>query len=578
MADFVPLFQETADSIRLRLDADANAGLEDNDPTRIDTREGTFYYDITEAIVLELTRVWDALSTEVPSAAFPTHAWGEYLDDHAETFSLTRKEAAHGLGAITISGAAGLLVGQGTTFATNPATADAEPIEFETTASLVLSAALATPAAPARSATSSGGFTAGNYYYFIAARSAFGETLPSPASSVLSVTTNQKVNVSWASVAGASSYAIYRSVTNVAADASLVGTSVSENFVDQGTTSQDIQPNSVEGSAGGTVNVQAVDAGIAGNVSADSIVNATNASPEIYSATNENATNGGAEVESDEELRARILLEYTSQGAGAVADYKRWALAYSGVGKAYVEPVWGGGGTVLVVINDATGAAVQDYGTVADGNIVLGLQTKLDPTRLSYGTAVVSSLTVTDSTKAWVVNQWVGKAVVIGSKYASIVTNTTTALTVDAWYTVGTNAATSAPSSGSYSVGVAPNSGGGLGLAPIGAAVTVATATPVAVDISATVTLKSGYTVETEQAAIESALDRYFAALECGDSVLYKRIQGAFFESPGIANLGSLFLNVPAQSIVDAVTDIDIDAGASPELGKRGTVTLSIGS
>ena len=81
MADFIPLFQETADSIRLRLDADANAGLEANDPTRIDTREGTFYYDITEAIVLELSRVWDALGTEIPSAAFPTHAWGEYLDD-----------------------------------------------------------------------------------------------------------------------------------------------------------------------------------------------------------------------------------------------------------------------------------------------------------------------------------------------------------------------------------------------------------------------------------------------------------------------------------------------------------------
>lgn len=579
MADFLSLFQETADTIRARLDADANAGLDANDPDRIDVREGTFYYDITQSIVLELARIWDALGTEVPSAAFPTHAWGEYLDDHAETFGLVRKEATSATGNIRISGAEGVLVGLGSVFATDPATADAAPIEFETTESLTLSAEIDAPAvAPGVSAASGGSFaTAGTYYYFVAASSEFGETLPSDPSDDVAVTVGQQVNVTWAEVAGASSYSVYRGTTTDPNDAVLVGTSLTESFTDPGNTTFTTAPNTVNQSAGGNVPVRAVEPGITGNVSAGAVANSADSDPNIYAVTNDEPTSGGAEVESDEELRARILAEYTSQGAGTVADYKRWALAYPGIGKAHVEPTWNGGGTVLVVVNDSENNAVQDEGTVENGNLVLGLQTQLDPVRLDSGTGTVSSLTVTDATKSWTEDQWVGRSVSFGTKYGVVTSNTATVLTVAEWLLTTTGASTSAPSSGAYNIGVVGTSTG-LGLAPIGAAVTVKTATAVTVNLSASVVLKSGFTVETEQAAIESALDRYFAALQAGDDVVYRRMQSAFFESPGIADVGSLYVNVPAKSITNGTTDVSIALGSSPEIAKRGTVTLSVTS
>ena len=68
--DFTPVYQEDAASIRARLDADANAGFALDDPSWMDTREGTFYYDVTQVAVLEFARIWDALSVEVPAAAF----------------------------------------------------------------------------------------------------------------------------------------------------------------------------------------------------------------------------------------------------------------------------------------------------------------------------------------------------------------------------------------------------------------------------------------------------------------------------------------------------------------------------
>lgn len=580
MADFIPLFQETAATIRARIDADANAGLEADDPDRIDTREGTFYYDITQSVVLELARVWDALGTEVPSAALPTHSWGDYLDDHAETFGLTRKEATQATGRLRISAAAGVLVGQGSLFATDPATADADPIEFETTESLTVGAALDAPLAPSGSATSGGNFVdSGDYYYFVAAASEFGETDPSEASALVSVAAGQEVALTWTSVPGASSYVVYRGTTVDATEAIKVGTSLTTGFTDVGISVYTDAPKTQNESAGGNVPVRAVEPGVAGNVSANSIVNVVNADPNIYVVTNDEATSGGAEVESDEALRARILSEYTSQGAGTAADYQRWALAHPGIGKAAVEPVWDGGGTVLVVVNDSENNAVQDYGTVENGNLVLALQEELDPVRLDTGTGTVSSTTVTDATKSWTADQWVGKSIVVSSKYGIITTNDEETVTVDVWRLLTTGATTTAPSSGAYTIGVAAT-GGGLGLAPIGAAVTVKTATPVVVDVAASIVLKTGYSAVTEQAAIESAIRRYFAELAAGENAVFKRIQSAFFESPGVGDVSALYLNVPSQSITNSTEDVNIDIGfeSSPEIAQFGTLTLSVSS
>lgn len=575
MADFVPLFQETNDTIRARMDADANAGLTTSDPDWLDTREGSFFYDLTESVVLELSRIWDALSTEVPAAAFPTHAWGEYLDDHAETFNLTRKAATQSTGTVTISGAAGATISAGTVFATVSTSPDLDPVEFSTTGSVTLSSALAAPTGVSGTASGTGGsIPAGSYYYFVTASSAFGETTPSTASSVVAVTSGQQVTVSWTAVTGAVSYFVYRASSATATSATLLGTASATTFVDAGaSTSTAVAPTVNKSAGASSVTVQAVEPAKAGNVAANAITDVVTDNSNIYAVTNPLATAGGTDVETDDALRERILLEYNSQGAGTQADYRRWALSYTGVGNATVVPTWNGTGTVLVVVMDSSNQPVQSTGTVDSGNIVLGLQTQLDPTRLDSGTSTsVTSTTLVDSTKAWTTDQWKNCVVISGTSYGTygVVTgNTSTTLTVSSWKTVGTNAAASTPSTGAYIIGSSTSLSGGLGLAPIGAAVTVKTPTVVTVPIWATVTVKPGYSVSTETASLTSALQDYFATLGVGDDVIYRQVLAAILRSEGIADVKSLYVKTSTSTTDATITD-------NLEIAALGDITVSL--
>lgn len=285
LMDFLPLFQESIETVRGRMDADANAGLTSSDPLWVDTREGTFYWDVTQVSALEIVRLWDALSVEVPAAAFPIFAWGEYLDNHAATFDLERKPAVPATGLVTFTGTDGTLIATGTVVSTEPADPDADPIEFSTTAP--------------------------------------------------------------ATVAG--------------------GTAV--------------------------VAVQAEVSGAVGNVSAGAIVNVDSPAPTLTGVANTDGTAGGTDVESDEALRERILLEFAGTGDGNINDYKRWALSRPGVGRVFVNPVWAGPGTVQVVVMTETGDPVAT-------GVVTDVQDYIDPTSGTADGVAPPGVTVTVQTPA----------------------------------------------------------------------------------------------------------------------------------------------------------------------------------
>ena len=110
----------------------------------------------------------------------------------------------------------------------------------------------------------------------------------------------------------------------------------------------------------GTVRVQitAVEPGIKGNVPANTVTLMMTPIKGITSVTNEAAITGGTEVESDDELRNRIMeIDAASEASfvGSDGDYKRWAEEVPGVGTALVMPEWAGPGTVKVVVIDANG-------------------------------------------------------------------------------------------------------------------------------------------------------------------------------------------------------------------------------
>jgi uncharacterized phage protein gp47/JayE len=379
--DFFPLFQESIETIRARLDADINAGLDPNDPAFLDTTEGGLWYDLSQTVALEQERQWDALGSEVPAALFPVFAWGEYLDEHGVTINLERKDAVAATGMLTFTGAVGTLIATGVQMGTLQTDPDADPITFRTSASA---------------------------------------TIP----------------------------------------------------------------------AGGSVDVpiEAVEAGSAGNVASATITVLLSPVAGVSAITNIDATTGGADVETDDAYRVRILLEYANpSGGGTVADYQRWALAYAPVGFATVDSLWNGAGTVRVVITDVNNSPVS-------AAVISGLQNLLDPV-----------------------------------------------------------------------------AGQGQGLAPIGATVTVATPALVPINVSATVAMNAGYTLDgaggtvAVRGGIEEAIRAYIDKLKPGDDVVRERVASQFFQVEGVYDVTNVMLNGAASNVTLT----------SMQVARTGTVTLA---
>lgn len=102
------------------------------------------------------------------------------------------------------------------------------------------------------------------------------------------------------------------------------------------------------------VPVQAVTAGIGGNVLAGEISVVPSSIPGIMKVTNKDALHGGYDEETDASLLARYLLHVRTPGTtGNAMHYLEWALSVPGVGSAKVIPTWAGPNTVKVIIVDA---------------------------------------------------------------------------------------------------------------------------------------------------------------------------------------------------------------------------------
>lgn len=112
-----------------------------------------------------------------------------------------------------------------------------------------------------------------------------------------------------------------------------------------------------------------------------------------------------------------------------------------------------------------------------------------------------------------------------------------------------------------------PNSDGlGNGIAPIGAKVTVTTATDQTVNISATITLISGYNIATVKALIEDALENYFSAVAFEkDAVYYIDVASVVLNTEGVATVSSLTIN-------GGTANIPL---TGEQIAKLGTVTIT---
>ena len=130
-----------------------------------------------------------------------------------------------------------------------------------------------------------------------------------------------------------------------------------------------------------------------------------------------------------------------------------------------------------------------------------------------------------------------------------------------------------------------PNQGLGLGMAPIGAQVTVVAPTELTVNVSATVTLASGYEIGQVQQPIEDAIEAYLLTVRQAwadntstTSVVYTadvylaRVTAAIVGVTGVANATNVQLNGGTADLILT------ESGTTQQVPVLGTVSLSAGT
>ncbi|MDU4596434.1 baseplate J/gp47 family protein [Clostridium botulinum] len=119
--------------------------------------------------------------------------------------------------------------------------------------------------------------------------------------------------------------------------------------------------------------VQAVDIGKQYNIPSNTIVELPISIPGVLGITNEESVQGGADKETNDEYRKRILQRVQNPpSSGNKSDYERWAKEIDGVKGVKPIPLWDGPGTVKIII-------YGDNGTALDNKIIQNVKTYIDP-------------------------------------------------------------------------------------------------------------------------------------------------------------------------------------------------------
>lgn len=100
-------------------------------PEDLDKSEGGYVYDLTRPTAIEVARMKEFEMVEALKLIWPRFAEGIYLDYHAETRGLERKEAINAAGKLHIEGKIGTLIPEGTIFTTESINNEPEK-EYET--------------------------------------------------------------------------------------------------------------------------------------------------------------------------------------------------------------------------------------------------------------------------------------------------------------------------------------------------------------------------------------------------------------------------------------------------------------
>lgn len=305
--------------------------------------------------------------------------------------------------------------------------------------------------------------------------------------------------------------------------------------------------------------VRARVAGVAGNVSADSITLLM--SPilgVVVTVTNPDATHGGEEAETDEQLRKRVLDSFRLRaGGGTISDYMQWAGEFPGVGRVTVVALGRGPGTVVVIVSTADGGPVSD-------DVRIGLQNHLDPP--AFTATLVSGFTLPVATI-----QVTGESGVARPAGLLRLGDQVVAYTAK----VGDTFTGCTGGVGVFSAGAqVVQSGRGAGRAPVGHHVIVLSAAVLNVAVVAVVEHESGYSLaggpgsSATREQIELAVDEYVRSVLPGGEVVRSQVSARIVTVEGVHDVSGLTINGVAGDLA-----VPADPPKSPVLTRPLTLT-----
>lgn len=242
----------------------------------------------------------------------------------------------------------------------------------------------------------------------------------------------------------------------------------------------------------------------------------------------------GENEATDDEIRLAYIEFVTSAVSdGNVAQYKRWCSTYEGIGKSKIFPLWNGDNTVKVSILTSSNRAID---TSEDGNLVDKFQEYLDPIQEIFIGDGITKTYILERKPYTISEVIVGETALSSSDYDY---NTMT-------FTLTLNVV---PES-SEPVKIIYPGGMGNGVAPIGAFVTVSTATEKKINITADVKLANGYS-EIHMPDIETKLTEFFSNVAYDKSVIsFMSVGAAILDVPGVEFVSNLTINGASEDII----------------------------
>lgn len=292
----------------------------------------------------------------------------------------------------------------------------------------------------------------------------------------------------------------------------------------------------------GIISIEAVVAGVNGNVPENTITVIPVTIMGIVSITNPNAMTGGFDDETKDSIIERYLEDLQKPiTSNNVYHYNKWAKEVSGVGNCKIKPLWNGDNTVKIVI-------VNSDNELADNALVNSVQKYIDP----FG------YKVTDGTNTgYVQNYVVGGDVPIG-----------TPVYID--YDLKTVMKLAEENEFSFVDSTKYGWGYGNGEANVGAYSTVISADAKDIDITVDISLREGAILSEVKTQIEAKINEYFKTTVFNDPYIsYARIGASILSVEGVLDYDNLLVNSDTDNIPL------VDTNASTEIAVLDSITIT---